>query len=161
MLIVFSLYIYFGIVLANIAYLRMHNYFLETYAICLRIEDRIEMTEGFTGDEDIILLGEISGNDYFNRTGIKPIPLLDGLYNAEDARNDGIKNSSLPDLLSRVMGFSPECRYCLSEDELKSDYDLTGDQLQSISELEMYPSTPSSVRIGNRIFLKIGTMKAD
>lgn len=145
-------YIYFGIVLANTVAIRASSYMQSTYALCIRVVDRIECTEGFTGEEQVCVIYYPSeGDSYIDSTGLTSIPILDDLWNVSDSRENGLNDFNIPGFIRNIMGVPINVEQYTSLDSFYEDCDLSEGEKSQISDMDVFPNNSCVQKVGNRI----------
>lgn len=147
-------YIYFGVVLANTVAIRANSYMQSTYALCIRIVDRIENCEGFKGDELItVVYYPHEGESYIDKTGLTPISMLDDLWNVSDDRVNGLNDFNVPAFITNIMGVPVNITQYVSLDDLFESGDLSEAEIEQINEMDIFPNNSCVQKVGNRIIV--------
>ena len=138
-----------GVLAANLVYSGMEKKYTVSQSIATRIIDRIENTDGYTGTEDVVLVGFIMDGDYFrDSTGVYYWKdLVSGLGVATESTSfshPGI----MPLFLTNVMGFSrPVSLYRGDE--------FSEEEKSEITEMNSFPLEGSTKKINDTIVVKL------
>ena len=145
-------YIYFGIVLANTVAIRASIYMQSSYALCIRVVDRIECCEDFTGDEQVcVIYYPSTGDSYIDTTGLTPVPVLDDLWNVSDLRVNGLNDFNVPSFIRNIMGIPLDVKQYTSLESFYEDCDLSEEEKSQISNMDIFPDNDCVQKIGSRI----------
>ncbi len=152
--IVLSLMVYYGFVLSNTAYIRWVNYYQETYSLCTRIIDRIETCNGYTGNEDVVLIyNNAAANSYVHTTGIDSIPMLTGLGNPDDNKVNGFSTSTMAGIFENILGFSPDISAYKDMDAYVSEAKPTETEKLELENMKVFPNSKCTDKIGDTIIV--------
>ena len=142
-------FIFRGILAANVTYSGMEKKYVVSQSIATRMIDRIENTEGYTGTEDVVLVGHIMDGDYFvDNTGVYYWKeLVAGLGVAPESTSFSHPGIT-PLFLTNVMGFSrPVSVY--------RDGDFSEEEKLEIFAMNSFPLDGSTKKINNTVVVKL------
>ncbi len=142
--------IYFSVVMANAIYVHYGVMLSEATSICDRLLERIEETDGFSGNEEIILYGSFINNDYFRANEATDSELLGAFIGPSNKTN--VNAICWASLLRRYMKNIYNCSLDIYLwGEIESDNDVS-----FIEEMSLFPADGSIKRINNKIYVRLG-----
>lgn len=158
--------VYYATVFANAAYTHLDNMYMTSISIGTRILDRIETVEGSTGDEPVILIGELDGRKYLTnmRYRDKVLDILNNDYTgacylSKDVNTVFTEQGFTYEFLRNALGSNREIIAVYSTDELKGlSKSNSQEKIDIYNRLDSFPSEKCISKVGNIIFIKLGDL---
>lgn len=143
--------VYYGILIANMAYVQLDKMDTANKSITTRLLGRIESCEGFEGNEIIFLIGNISENAYISAEDLTGKSKWD--YWDDDVIFGGLKNGlTNTNVLDGLMWTDTGCPLSCQVGSV----DLyPGEEQKIINEMPVYPKEGSIRKIGDTIVVKL------
>lgn len=143
--------IYLGVLSANMAYAQLDKMERATMSLTTRLVERVETCEGFEGNEEIMLIGNVQDNSYlsmYDSTGNSTWEYWDSdiLYNYT---KNGVTNTDVLAALVRTNTGIP-LRWHLRKIE-----NYTPEYQQLILNMPIYPADGSVKKIENTVVIKL------
>ena len=145
--------VYKGILVSNMCYSRLDNLNTISEGIAFRVLDRIESCEGFTGDEPVCFVGDITDSEYFKNSRYSDsdwLDMLDGIIAVSPDR------SNVFIYYTHLIMFMKE----YTETDLDIDYYdpdsevLSAQDKQIIEDMPLFPADGSVRKIGGQVIVK-------
>ncbi len=158
--------VYYATVFANAAYTHLDNMYMTSISIGTRILDRIETVEGSTGDEPVIIIGELDTRKYlYNiRYGDNVLDILNSDCTgasilSKDTNTVFTEQGFIYDFLRNALGSNREIIGVYSMDILKGlSKSNSQEKIDIYNELDSFPSENCITKVGNIIYIKLGDL---
>ena len=133
----------FGVA-ANIAYFNLNERYEKTYALCVRLVDRIESYDGYTKDMPVAILGGFPDSEYYPSTDITAED-LSGYFGVD---GDYAVNSSgsIETFCERYLNFS--------FNTLSTEEEINLTETEEFAEMSNFPSSESFKIIDGVLVIK-------
>ncbi len=146
---------YKGILVSNMCYARLSNLYVVSDGIAKRIVERVENSDGFTGTEDIYIIGDIAGSHYLDYSRYeenKLLGLLEGIDYVDRSRaNLCLSNEQLKTLIEENNRVPRNIISCYDNN---SGY-FDADEVKVIDECPEFPADGSVVKINGKMIVKL------
>ena len=153
--VVFTFFVYFSVVMSNAVYTNYQQMYIEAISAGTRILDRIENCEGFTGTEEVILIGAMQYNPYWGTPGEQPAMILDAALGSGNPRNiNGINYASwtrrfLNNVLDSTLVFSDYP----SVDKMVEEKIVTMQEAEVLYKMPTFPADGSVMKIDGKVYI--------
>jgi len=148
---------YYNILVANMAYVHLDDMYRNTVSLGTRIIDRIETCEGYDGTEQVVLIGDILHNTYYNTQHTVGMPGLDDdMYFLSKERQHVISENGLTVyFLYHSLGAPMDFKSYLTTDDLINSDSIHITNQKEIENMPEFPCDGSVIKRGDIIFAKI------
>ena len=153
-------FVYYSIVMSNAVMVHLNHMFVEAQTICTNMIMRIENCEGFKEDEDVVLIGALQYNNYYQTTKETNAEILKAYLGPGNSNNvNGVNwGSWLSKYMTNILNSSLQYTYYDSLDKYQRDNDLSAGVLMEIKEMPSYPLLGSVKKIDNTIYVNLGEL---
>lgn len=141
------IFLYYSIVTANVMFVHFNAMDEEAKSISTRLIDRIETLDGFTGQENIVFVGEIENNTYFKKNLVAESELLNAHMGSYLNKNPIHTNELLINYLHNIMNIQLPMSE-INKDTLNENRDL-------IEEMSVFPQSGCVIKNNNSIYVKL------
>lgn len=152
MLVFIGAFVYRGILVSNMAYMRLENNYETSKEEANRVLSRIESCEGFAGNESVTFVGDFHTSEYMSRNnnaGKYWLDILDNMSLVDKSVGNSFSYSGpMWGFMTNVMG-SPLPMYSYFEEN------FTAEDNEKISEMPVYPAQGSVEKIADTIVVKL------
>ena len=152
-------FIYSSCILSNSIYVHYNMMFVEAESICTRLISRIEMVEGFQGDETIVFLGDLQKSKYFHpNSALKESDELFAFVGPHNGNNLNALNynSWIKKYMNNVLNYSLDVTGYLDYDDM-----FLENRRKMFQEMTCYPIEGSVVKDGEYVFVKLSEIDDD
>lgn len=142
-------YSYEGILNANLAYIRAEELSVHSYTLAIRAIDKIESTPGYTGNEDIICMGDLADASRYNpEENLNSLGVFDDIEYISKDHPDGFDYyGSEYRFMGSVVNFTPNWAH------FSKDF-CTDEEYDELKQLPVFPAEGCTKKIENRIFIR-------
>ena len=147
-------FIYYSIVMSNSLYISAQQAYIETISIGTRLLDRIETCDGFTGTEEVVLVGCLDKNSYWGHPRDDGAMILNVLCGLNSLNPNGITPTRAVPFLKNTLDSTLTYTVCNTMDDFLRIEDLTDDEKERIMDMPSFPVKGSVEKIGEKIYVK-------
>jgi len=154
-----SVFIYYSVVMANAVMVHMNHLFVEAQSISASLLARIENCEGFTGNEEVILIGSFQNNDYYKYADELEAEILDAYLVAwpKETKNGVHCGSLMTRHMKNILNSTLQYSYYDSQEiYLEKNSSIDKDIAEEIKQMAAYPRDGSVKKINNIIYVYMG-----
>ena len=152
------IFIFEGVYLANVLYVRIDNMYINSLSIATRLMDRIETLDNFSGKEKVVIIGGLCNNEYYRNLILQdsdntvldistPIPK----YLSHGFTYTGTEIRFLKSIMNSTLDIAQY--YDIDKYLSSSTASVTG--TDTIKDMPMFPLNGSVIKIGNTIYVKL------
>lgn len=144
--------VYYNVLVNHIAYSKVENNYIISKSIATNLVARIENCEGFSGNEEVVFVGDLCYSDYFNgnkNSDVNYFSYLDnmGILDKECINSFSYEGAMFPFIKNIIGSNLGLINY--------SEHLFNEVSLDVIEKMPLYPADGSVIKIGNYIIVKI------
>ena len=144
-----------GVLVANMAYMRLESNYRASESIGTRMLTEIESTEGFTGNETVVFVGDFYDSEYITRNNYKDADYLNFINELEYANKKTGVSFTYPGMMFNFMKDIIGCTLPMRT------YDqnlFSTEQNKEIISMPVYPENGAINKFGDILVVKLTEM---